>query len=214
MKKKRSKKVYVDLKDVKETTTNIGIVKCRCGKEYESLYGASPELYREYRQKHKWTPNRIVTGKESAIFFCHDCGYIFSEEELDKNWKNREELALICPKCDYVVSRSTENKAYQGYMCPKCSSVLEYFKNRNHGSGKVKVRSTTDYFHGMCPNCRLENDERYGMMVLQGEIIIGSSEGCKGRLRLPLECQNCGYRDVVKIATPLGRDKEIKITYE
>ena len=207
-----NQKNYVDIKDVKEITTNIKIVKCTCGAEHQSFFGLSGEIYLDIARRKGWAPN-ISVNKRDILFFCNECGHIYTKEELDAGnlWVNREELALICPKCNFIVSQTSENKSEIGYICPECGGILEYTANPTHGSGKVKVKNTTDYFHGICPNCITE-DGSYGAMILQGEIFVGESNEVKGRLSLPLECQRCGYRDAVKIAMDSGSGKGIVIT--
>ena len=116
---------------------------------------------------------------------------------------------ITCPKCNIDVTKTSENLSEHGYMCPSCMAILEYTDYPHHGSMKVQVIATTDYFHGVCPNCKSEESDEHGMMVL-GEVIWIEEDG---KVVLPLECQYCGYRDAVKIATHNHRRPTIRTEY-
>ena len=121
-------------------------------------------------------------------------------------------IAYICPKCKINVSMTQENLRLDNtcYMCSQCKMPLAYPLPHHHGSGKIEIRKTTDYFHGVCPNCKTDKD--YGMMVLRGEIIVGESAELRGILILPLKCRRCGYEDAIKIAT--ANNEPIEIEFE
>lgn len=202
-KDKSKDKDYVDIKDVKKTRIEKDFVKCpMCGDEQEYLGGYSYEMYLEEKEAGRnifdgWDSDIKDKIDDKGIFFpCYRCGFIFPKNHKDREeyWYKKEVEALICPKCGLVVSKTPSNFTFgdTGYLCPTCLKILEYHGYPHHGSGSVKVRATTDYFHGVCPNCKPENG--HGMMVLGEQIWVEDN----GKVVLPLVCRNCGYRDAVK----------------
>lgn len=210
-------KNYFKIEDVKKTTTNVEFIVCpSCQELYEGLVGINLEFYLRDIKEKRWEVNlnrlKHNIDENNHIFHCYECGYIFDKDT--KNWQSKsiEVTAYVCPKCNELVTKTPANFASEdvGYMCPKCHIILAYYKLQKHGSGKIDVKSTTDYFHGICPNCKTEKD--YGMMILRGEVIVGYSKDVRGRLIIPLKCQRCGYEDTIKIAT--SNHNQIKLEFE
>jgi len=190
--------------EIKKTTIKVQFIVCpNCNESYQSLVSTDVEGYlRDYHKKH-WETIEKEKIKDK-IFYCYNCGFIFDKEPEKWPFKEVEVIAYICPDCGEIVSKTKENFTFDGtgYLCPKCGKMLSYYNPHKHGTGEVEVKNTTDYFHGICPKCK--KTDKYGMMVLRGEIIIGQSEPVKGRLILPIKCMNCGYEDAIKIATNVG----------
>lgn len=194
---------YVDLDDVETSTVVTSVITCpECGEIYTQLNGSDPQYYLERLKKGKFdgdmkenidTFEKEYTDKD-YVYTCSDCGHLFPAKP-DKLWERKEIESLVCPVCDISVPKISSNKTYIGYICSSCGTPLEYIDWPHHGTGEVEVRETTDYFHGVCPNCKDETKNEYSMMVLGDKIWVENS----GRVVLSLVCKRCGYRDAVKI---------------
>lgn len=193
---------YIDIKDVKESKMDCDFIECpKCKKEMESLIGMNLRWAEEDIEYDNDIQFDIIEAKtksnEEGYFYpCYNCGYIFPYENSNM-WYKKTVDCLICPKCNNKVSKTNENLARIGYLCPTCDKIIEYTNYPHHGTLNLKLNVTTDYFHGICPNCKEDDSEEYGMMVLGEQIWVEDN----GKVVLPLVCRNCGYRDAVKIRT-------------
>ena len=129
------------------------------------------------------------------------CGHKWTEEET-KNKDNVTRMnseVLVCPECKTEIEKTNDNLTYQGYACYECNSVLEYIDYPSHGTtdDSLKLVKTTDYFHARHHDCK-------GMMVMGNKLVI-RKENNMSILLIPLECKECGYRDLIKIPTILGK---------
>ena len=141
------------------------------------------------------------------FFACYGCGFVFPRD-LKSYVKVKKVDSLRCPLCKFDIPKVVDHLCDTGYMCPSCSNILEYTDYPHHGTMKVKLHTTTDYFHGICPNCKTD-DEGWGKRNLGEKIWV--EEG--GRVVLPLVCNSCGYRDVVKIGTYNHKRPEILLDW-
>ena len=207
-------KDYVDLKDVKTIKIEWPHIQCPgCGREMDiegvGITGLSLRQLKEDRKYGRNLEIDVAQAKNYAdnmgyFLPCWNCGFIFpafNQKEMQKYRKVKEIEALICPLCN-TQNPKVPHISDIGYSCIKCGKYLEYTDYPHHGSGDVKVFSTSDYFYGKCPNCKIE--EKYGKMTLGSKIWVED-----GKVVLPLECQECGYRDTVKISTSNHRRPEI-----
>ncbi len=209
------RKPFVNLKDVKTCKVEWHYIKCpQCGHEVDGITGYTiNQLLEDIKYKRKTNINlklaKKQATKEGFFFPCFECGYVYSRNPQKTKFQIKKVDGLICPKCRITISKTQENLSLSnvGYMCPSCLSFLEYTGYPHHGSMEVQVISTTDYFHGKCPNCKPEDgiDSKWGMMVLGDQIWVED----EGKLVLPLVCTNCGYRDTIKIGTLSGRRPKI-----
>lgn len=198
------KKSYVDIKDVKQIKMPVSYIKCpKCKKELQGVSGydlefIEREIKDEGRTRFDISEARRNADEEGKFWACF-CGHVFPRD-LDNLWDEKMVDGLECPVCQEEVSKTGPNFTWSGtgFACPKGHGVLEYVSYPSHGSGKVKVHSTTDYFHGECPNCK--PDKGYGMMILGDQIWVEPD----GRVILSLFCRNCGYRDTIKMHTEDG----------
>jgi len=202
-------KKHVNIKDVRATKTEITVIKCPvCGKEYESLSGRSYDgLIEDIKDEvetgfENFPLSKIKENLREGVFYpCYNCkSHIFPHPNKDL-WHPKIVDALICPKCEIEVPKTQANYSGIGYRCCNCFSYLEYDNYPHHGTQKIKLMATTDYFHGICPNCT--DDKSHGMMILGKQVWIEDS----GKVVLALECSRCGYRDAVKIKCNTGRVK-------
>lgn len=176
-------KKYFDIKDVKETTSQVVSLKC-------------PKCNKKYYYSHTFTTNEkekpFLPRKNSAPIICGKCNPPTKCTGII-TYKNRvieTRPALLCPGCNKKVPIISECSSRYGPVCTTCDKILKYLTNPVTGSSdNFKIEKSGEYVYGKCSRCNHETD-------LQGELSVDF-----GRLWIYFECGFCGHRDYIKIST-------------